>query len=78
MVMEYAQGGEVFTKLQTNGAFSEHETAHIIKQIVEAIRYCHEKNYIHRYTCKKPVFSNGRLTLWQRSEVGKCIARFQR
>jgi len=48
MVMEYAQGGEVFQRLSTNGPCTEQESAKIIGQVVDAIQYCHEKNYIHR------------------------------
>lgn len=48
VLMEYAPKGELFGRLKEKSRFSEPETARYIKQITEALVYCHEKNVIHR------------------------------
>jgi serine/threonine protein kinase len=52
IVMEYYQGKQLFDmiteKIEMNGTFSEVEVAQIIKTILEAIKYCHGNNIMHK------------------------------
>ncbi len=50
MVTEYASGGEVFEYIRKRGKMSDSsiDTKKIFWQIVDGIRYCHSKNYVHR------------------------------
>ena len=41
-------GGELFDKITEQTYFSEHEAAKIIKQILSAVNYCHQRNIVHR------------------------------
>jgi Serine/threonine protein kinase len=41
-------GGELFDKIAEEQYFSEQDAAKIIKQILSAINYCHQKNIVHR------------------------------
>ena len=48
IVMEYCEGGELFERLTTQGAFKELEASHIIKQLLSAIKHLHDMNIVHR------------------------------
>ena len=48
LFLEMAPGGELYTLLQERGRFSEARAAWYLKQMVDAIRYCHSKHVIHR------------------------------
>lgn len=53
IVTELCTGGELFDRIiqKTNskeGHYSEHDAAKIIKQVLDAIAYCHQKNICHR------------------------------
>eukprot|EP00922_Rhytidocystis_sp_ex-Travisia-forbesii_P005105 GHVS01007467.1.p1 GENE.GHVS01007467.1~~GHVS01007467.1.p1 ORF type:complete len:777 (+),score=148.79 GHVS01007467.1:281-2611(+) len=48
LVMEYCQGGELFDRLVDEGTFNERSAAHIMRQIVSAIAYCHSSLIAHR------------------------------
>jgi len=48
LILEYSIGGELFGKLQDAGTFSERKSARIIKELADALKYCHTKNVIHR------------------------------
>ncbi|KAI8809356.1 kinase-like domain-containing protein, partial [Cladochytrium replicatum] len=50
MVMEFCHGGEAFDHIYKNGKLDDtQDTARrIFKQIVEAVGYCHELNFVHR------------------------------
>ena len=41
-------GGELFDKISEEQFFSEHDAAHIMKQVLSGINYCHQKNIVHR------------------------------
>ena len=48
LVMEYLKGGELFQQIQTKGFFSEKDASTILRNILSAIAYFHEKNIVHR------------------------------
>lgn len=48
IILEYATNGEVFKELQKCGKFDEKRAANYIKQLADALKYCHSKKVIHR------------------------------
>lgn len=50
LILEYAPRGELYKSLQTqeNGRFSESQSSTYIKQMADALQYCHSKKVIHR------------------------------
>jgi len=48
LVLENAPGGELFDAIVNKGSYSEADAANIVKQILEAIKYCHEQGVAHR------------------------------
>jgi len=48
LILEYVKGGELFDAIVKRGSYSEKEAAHIIRQTLEAIAYCHEQGIAHR------------------------------
>jgi len=48
LVLEFAAGGELFDAIVNKGQYSEQDAAHIIKQILEAIKYIHSNGIAHR------------------------------
>jgi len=48
MILEYAEGGDLFNYVQTTGRFSEKLARHFFLQILNAIKYSHDKNICHR------------------------------
>jgi calcium-dependent protein kinase len=49
LVTEYCKGGELFDKIVEKGTFLEEEAAHILKQALSCVMYCHTHNIVHRY-----------------------------
>jgi calcium-dependent protein kinase len=41
-------GGELFEKISQEQYFSERDAANIIKQVLSAINYCHQRHIVHR------------------------------
>jgi calcium/calmodulin-dependent protein kinase I len=48
IVMELVDGNELFDRIVDRGYYSEKSTVHIVKQILEAIKYLHEQHIAHR------------------------------
>eukprot|EP00916_Digyalum_oweni_P021022 GHVL01034990.1.p1 GENE.GHVL01034990.1~~GHVL01034990.1.p1 ORF type:complete len:586 (-),score=80.46 GHVL01034990.1:140-1897(-) len=48
LLLEYACHGELWDHIQDKGRCSEEEAAGFMKQMVEAIQYCHSKRILHR------------------------------
>ena len=48
LVLEIAEGGEIFDFVATTGAFSEREARYYFKQILNGIDHCHLMGIAHR------------------------------
>ncbi|XP_012935760.1 NUAK family SNF1-like kinase 2, partial [Aplysia californica] len=48
LVMDYAQGGELYDYLNRMGKLGEWDARRIFRQIVSAIHYCHQNGIVHR------------------------------
>ena len=48
MIMEYAEGGELFNYIIEQGNLSEDESRYIFQQIIDAIYYLHQMGICHR------------------------------
>lgn len=45
IVMEYANGGELFHKIQTEGKMSEPDAAHLYAQVISAVNHMVSKSF---------------------------------
>eukprot|EP00347_Sterkiella_histriomuscorum_P021405 403334086 len=48
IIMEYLRGGSLFDRLKAINRFGEREAAFIMKQLLQALNYCFQKNIVHR------------------------------
>ena len=48
LVTELCYGGELFDEILKRKTFTEKDAAVVIKQVLSAIAYCHDKNVAHR------------------------------
>ncbi|KAH7639953.1 hypothetical protein DERF_014037 [Dermatophagoides farinae] len=48
LVLEYAPRGELYEKLKKVGRFDDMKAATYIRQMIAALKFCHENNVIHR------------------------------
>ena len=48
VVMEVIGGGELFDEIVSRGMFPEHEARDLMKQLFEAIAFCHDIGVVHR------------------------------
>lgn len=48
IVMELLNGGELFDKITSSEKFSEIEAANTMKEILSAVKFCHDKKIVHR------------------------------
>ncbi|KAK3091542.1 hypothetical protein FSP39_020629 [Pinctada imbricata] len=59
IVMEYAGGGELFTKISNEGKFPEQEARHIFAQVIAGVQHMHKHFIIHRDLKAENVFYAG-------------------
>ncbi|KAM7508537.1 hypothetical protein LguiA_018990 [Lonicera macranthoides] len=48
IVLEYANGGELFDKIARNGRLKEDEARRYFQQLINAVDYCHSRGVYHR------------------------------
>jgi len=48
LILEFAAGGELYKVLQKDGKFAPLQAAVYIRQLADALKYCHQKHVIHR------------------------------
>ena len=48
LVMEFVDGENLFDSVVSSSIYTEHDACHFMKQIFQALDYCHGKNIIHR------------------------------
>jgi serine/threonine protein kinase len=48
IVMEYLQGGELFSMIKQSQFFSEKTAKEYMKMILQGVNYLHSKNIVHR------------------------------
>jgi len=48
IVMEYAEGGELFDHIVAAGRFTEFQARYYFQQLIAGVEYCHQRNVCHR------------------------------
>ncbi len=48
IVMDQCTGGELFDKISSEGSFTERDSAHIFRQMMNAVSYCFSKKICHK------------------------------
>jgi len=48
LVLEFMSGGELFDRIMAKSTFTEGEAKRVIKPIVDAVRYLHDLQVVHR------------------------------
>lgn len=48
IVMEFANGGELFDKIATRNKLGEDEARNYFQQLLNAVDYCHSRGVYHR------------------------------
>lgn len=50
VVLEYLDGGELFERLMEKEVFTESEARDLFTVLLRAIKYCHDRDLVHRYS----------------------------
>ena len=50
LVLEYCEGGDLFTYIEKHGKFDEESARAKFRQLLSAVEYCHRNNIAHRGT----------------------------
>lgn len=48
LITEYCEGGDIFSMIQKASSFSERTAIRIMKQVINAVLYCHLNGIVHR------------------------------
>jgi len=48
LVMRLCTGGELFESITSRGNYTEADARDVVRQILEAVNYCHQKGIVHR------------------------------
>ena len=48
LITELCEGGELLEYMQSQKKMESNKAAHIIKQILSAVKFMHQKGYVHR------------------------------
>lgn len=48
LVMELVTGGELFDRIVEKGSYTEQDASHLIRQVLEAVDFMHDKGVVHR------------------------------
>lgn len=60
LVLEYAEGGELFHYIVENGCLHEQEAVRIFRQMISALSYCHRFNICHRDLKPENILMDGK------------------
>lgn len=61
IIMELAQGGELFDKIQNVHHFSERKAAEIFQQVLSGVNYLHKHNIVHRDLKPENILFDGEI-----------------
>lgn len=48
LVMEYVEGGELFSRIESKGKYSEDEARKFMRQLIATVYFLHKKQILHR------------------------------
>lgn len=62
IVTEYLRGADGLELLRGQKSISEETASLILHQVLLAIKYCHKRRVMHRYSCHNPATSSSRTS----------------